>query len=156
MGVVIGIDFGEKRVGTSMSDPEGRVAVAGPVLDGADQRKLVRAIAALVDEEAAETVVIGMPVNMDGSMGESAERVVRFVTRLSDVLDIPVETCDERLTSVQAERTLRYGRGGETRKGGRPGRKRGKARRGEKSDVDRIAAVLILQSFLDRRRRASQ
>ncbi len=149
-GAVIGIDFGGKRVGVALSDPDRKVAFPSAVLDGSDTERLAREIARLVEEREATLVVIGLPKQMDGSIGESAGAVLRFAARLEEVTTVEVKTWDERLSSVEAERTIRYGTGRETRKGEKPPRLR--RRKGKKEDVDRIAAVLILQGWLDRQR----
>ena len=154
MATVIGIDLGDRRVGVAVSDPTGTIALPLPVLDGSDRRALLRAIEKLVREREADRVVLGLPVNMNGSLGERAEIVLAFREELAARIGAPVETWDERLTSVQAERLIRTGEGRETEKGGRPRRRGGKGKpksRKEKERVDRIAAVLILQSWLDRR-----
>ncbi|MBN1826973.1 MAG: Holliday junction resolvase RuvX [Candidatus Eisenbacteria bacterium] len=151
MAVVIGIDLGDRRVGVSVSDPTGTIAFPLPVLDGSDRPALLRAIEDLVKERGAERVVIGLPRNMNGSLGERAEITLAFREELAARIDVPVDTWDERLSSAQAERVIRAGEGRETEKGGRPRRHGGRPRRGqEKGRIDRIAAVLILQSWLDR------
>lgn len=149
MAVVIGVDWGEKRVGVAASDPEGVIAFAVGVIDGADPAAAAAEIARIVGERDAARVVVGLPRNMNGTLGPVAEAALRFRDRLAALLSVPVETWDERLTSALAERTIRDAessdRGGRTRRrGGTP------PKRKEKSRVDRVAAVLILQSWLDR------
>ncbi len=142
-GPLLGIDLGTKRVGISLSDPEGRIALRYGVLDGTDESALLGRLAGIAEEESVCEFVIGHPKNMDGSHGEKAEWVEAFRVKLVARVSLPVHLWDERLTSVQAERTLlasRTGANGRIRK-----------KKGPKSDVDQIAAVLILQSFLDRR-----
>jgi len=152
VAAVLGIDLGDRRVGVAVSDPGGAIAFPLTVLDGSNRSALLRAVEDLVREKEAERVVVGLPRNMNGTLGERAEIVLAFREELAARLDVPVETWDERLTSVQAERVIRTGEGRETEKGGRPRRRGGKKRRPpEKARVDRIAAVLILQSWLDRR-----
>ncbi|MFH1681762.1 MAG: Holliday junction resolvase RuvX [Candidatus Eisenbacteria bacterium] len=156
MGVVLGIDFGEKRVGVAVSDPDGLLAFPLALLDGSEERALLDAIRSLVSERAAERVVVGLPRLLDGSVGEMARRAERFAGLLRDVLPVPVETWDERLTSAQAERVLRVADGREGEKGNRPRRRAAGRRPAEskeaKGRIDRVAAALILQSYLDRRR----
>lgn len=147
-GVVIGIDLGEKRVGVALSDPDRLVATSHDLFDGSDVKKLIRRIAKLAEEQEATQVVLGLPRNMDGSLGERAEVSLRFAARLEKETGLPVDTWDERLSSAEAERTLRYGRGRETRKGEKASRLG--RRRESKGEIDRIAAVIILQGWLDR------
>ena len=104
MATVIGIDLGDRRVGVAVSDPTGTIALPLPVLDGSDRRALLRAIEKLVREREADRVVLGLPVNMNGSLGERAEIVLAFREELAARIGAPVETWDERLTSVQIGR----------------------------------------------------
>lgn len=153
MGVIIGIDFGDKRVGVSACDPEGRVAFPVDVLDGSNRKALIDRIVILVMEREAVKVVLGLPRNMNGSLGERADVTLLFRDDLVARLDVPVELWDERLTSAQAERVIRAGEGRESEKGERSRRRSGRPKtRPDKGRVDRIAAVLILQSYLDRMR----
>jgi putative Holliday junction resolvase len=96
----------------------------------------VRAVAALVRERAAGGVVVGLPRRLDGSVGPQAEKVLAFVESLRASVRVPIEMWDERLTTVEAERILR---------------EQGVKARERKASVDRIAAVLILQGYLDAR-----
>jgi len=152
VAVLIGIDLGERRVGVAVSDPEGLVATPLTVLDGSEEKKLAGEIARLVRETGAAEVVLGLPRNMDGTIGERAEAALRFRRLLEGVIDVPVSMWDERLTSAEAERMIRAGEERTGTQGDRRPRRRGPSRRRkEKSRVDRIAAVLILQTYLDRR-----
>jgi len=158
MGAVLGIDFGKKRVGVAVSDPEGILALPLPVLDGIDEKALLEAIRILAVERGVDRVVVGLPRNLDGTVGEMAKDAARFAKLLEGLLAVPVETWDERLTSAQAERVLRLADGREGEKGETP-RRRARRRRPKETKaasarIDRIAAVLILQSYLDRRRSA--
>lgn len=153
MGAVLGVDWGERRVGVAVSDPGGVVAFPLGVLDGRDPKALAGEIAALVREREAERVVVGLPRNMNGTLGPIAEAALRFRDLLAEAVDVPVETWDERLSSAEAERLIREAEAGEPRRGERRGGRRGGTppKRKEKSRVDRIAAVLILQTWLDHR-----
>ena len=137
MGRVLGVDYGSKRIGLALSDLSGLIARPLAVVDG--EAELFTLLPRLVEEEEVETVVIGLPRNMDGSLGPKAREVLEFKARLEERTDLPVETWDERLTTVQAERALRDG-----------GLSRGK--RGRR--VDKVAAQILLQSYLDRARGA--
>jgi putative Holliday junction resolvase len=133
---VLGLDLGQARIGVSVSDPERRVAVAvGTVRTGPPED--VRAIASLVKEHEVTRVVVGLPLSMSGARGEAAGRAETFAGMLRDALDLPVDLQDERLSTVEAERALASS--------GIRGRDRRRV-------VDRSAATVILQTYLDRTR----
>lgn len=134
----IGIDVGSVRVGVALSDPDGLIAtplqtVPRDVDGGAD----VATIAALVAEHGAVGVVVGLPRTLAGREGPAAEAARVFVAALEPALGVPVELSDERLTTVVATRQLR--------ESGRKGRK-------QRAVVDQVAAVGILQGWLDTHR----
>lgn len=129
----IGIDLGSKRVGVAVSS--GSLATPYEVLARSGDRTRDHArIAALVDEAGAELVVVGLPLSMDGSMGAAAQRAMDEIDQLTAVLDVPVRTWDERLSTVTAERSLM------------DQNLNAQARR---RVVDKVAAAVILQSWLD-------
>jgi putative pre-16S rRNA nuclease len=135
-GPALGLDLGDARIGVAVSDDERRLAVpVGTVRTGAPAD--LRAIAALVTERAATLVVIGHPLLLSGEAGERAHHAERFAEALRSFLEIPVVLQDERLSTVEAERSLR--------EAGASGRERRRA-------VDRSAAAVILQSYLDAQR----
>jgi putative Holliday junction resolvase len=136
---VVAFDLGERRIGVAVSDPTGTIAEGRETLRRSGDALPWKAILAVVEEAAAERVVVGDPIRMDGSVGESARRAREFACELAGRSGANVELQDERLTSVQARRALI-----ETRSGS------GKRPKGGE-DVDRVAAVLILQAWLDRR-----
>jgi putative pre-16S rRNA nuclease len=136
-GRVLGLDLGDARIGVAVSDPERRLAVpVGTVHVGQPPGEL-KAIAALVAEHEVVAVVLGHPRSMSGGSGPRAAHAEAFAEALRAVLSVPVELQDERLTTVEAERTLREA--GVT----------GRARR---EVVDRAAAAVILQAWLDTHR----
>ena len=131
---VLGLDLGSRRIGVAVSS--GTVATPHTVLErAADAPADHAAIAALVDELGAERVVVGLPLSLDGKMGPAARAAADEATALGDVLAVPVETYDERLTTVTADRSLSS-----------LGLK-GFARR---RVVDKVAAAVMLQAWLDR------
>ena len=134
----LGIDFGERRIGLAISDPEGSYALPSETLVRTDDRGALAAIAAIVRREEVTWIVVGEPLRSDGSAGPPAERARRFAARLSALCGLPVETQDETLTSREADHRLRDA-------GVTP------ARRRERRDA--LAAQLLLQEALDRRRR---
>jgi putative Holliday junction resolvase len=139
--VVLGVDLGARRIGLAVSDAEGRVAFPAGVLESRGAARDVAAVAAVVRERGAGSVVVGLPVHMSGRRGPEAEAALRFAAALAKQAGVPVDTLDERWTSREAERALR--------EMGRTSKKRA---RGE---VDAIAATLLLRSFLERRSASS-
>ena len=135
MSRALGLDIGSRRVGVALSDSGGTVATPYEVVDrSGDRRRDHRRIAALVDEAGADVVVVGMPLSLDGSIGPAAQAVRDEIDQLRGVLAVEIVTWDERLSTVQAERSLRAGNV-----------RKAKRRR----VVDQVAATVILQSWLD-------
>jgi putative Holliday junction resolvase len=132
-GRVLGLDLGDARIGVAISDDDRRMAVPlGTIRTGAPAD--VRAIAGLVREHGVTLVVVGHPLLLSGVAGERAHHAERFAAALHGLLEIPVELHDERLSTAEADRALRTA--------GASGRERRRA-------VDRSAATVILQSWLD-------
>lgn len=135
---VLCLDLGSKRIGVAVSDFTGTVASPLTVLHRAKSRTADHdAIARLVRDEEAEAVVIGLPLNMDGSRGPAARSAEEESRRIATVVGVPVHLHDERLTTVTAERALREAN------------MRGEDRR---NVVDKVAAAVLLQSWLDARK----
>ena len=136
LGVRLGIDLGDARVGVARSDPAGLVATpVETVMRGPGD---LQRLAALVEEHEAVEVVLGLPRSLSGGEGPAAAKVREFAGSLADaVRPVPVRLCDERLSTVTAEAVLRDQ--------GRKGRRR-------RAVVDQAAAVVILQSALDTER----
>ncbi len=134
MGRVLGLDLGSKRIGVAISS--GTVATPHAVLERAKDRAADHAaVAAIVADLDAERVVVGMPLSLDGSMGPAAAAAAEEAEALADVLPVPVETYDERLTTVTADRSLStLGLSGQARR----------------RVVDKVAAAVMLQAWLDR------
>lgn len=131
----LALDLGSKRIGIALS--AGTLATPYEVLARSGRRRDDhRRIAEHVAEVEAEVVVVGLPLSLDGSVGHAAERVIAECEQLAEVLDVPVETWDERLSTVTAERSLMEQQ------------MRAQARR---RVVDKVAAAVILQSWLDAR-----
>ena len=134
----LGLDLGERRIGVAVSDAGGVLATPYETVPRmGDRPREHRRLAELVAETGAEVVVVGLPLSLDGSAGPAARHVRREVTALQRALDVPVETYDERLTTVTADRSLRTLE------------VRGARRR---QVVDQVAAAILLQAWLDRRR----
>lgn len=136
---VLGIDFGERRVGIAISDPTGTLASPLPTLKRrAGKRPPLAAMEAIVQEYGVEFLVMGLPLTLSGGESEWTREVRKVGNALARRTGLPIHYMDERFTSVQAERAVRGI--------GLPKRKRE-----EKGRVDAAAAVLILQAWLDRR-----
>lgn len=137
----VGVDLGARRIGVAVSDPNGTLATARQVLQrSGDPARDHRALAEIVAEVEAEVVVVGLPISLDGSKGPAVRAALEEVEAMAKVVGVPVETHDERLTTVSAERSL------STLALKVPARRQ---------VVDMVAAAVILQSWLDRRRHLS-
>jgi len=130
----LGIDFGSKRIGLAISDELGVIAGKFGTIERKGTKTDTGKIAAIVREENVQKIVVGFPRNMDGSAGGSARRVEDFIKALQPLLNIPIETWDERLSTVSAQKILIAG---DVR------------RKKRKKVVDQLAAVIILQNYLD-------
>lgn len=140
MGRAIGVDLGERRIGLAISDVDRSVAVPLGTLERSGARRSDHeTLLARARQEAADTLVVGLPLTMDGEVGTAARRVLSEVDELRRVVgeELEVEVQDERLSTVTADRRM-----AETGAGGRARRRR----------VDESAAAVILQAYLDRLR----
>jgi len=138
MGRILGIDFGRARTGLALSDETQTIASPLQAWERKGQTGLFDYVKGIVAEYAVQQVVVGFPRNMDGSEGEVAEEVKKFKEELANSLRLPVVLWDERLSSVSARRFLKDNKL-RTKK--------------DKKVVDTISAVLILQGYLDSRRK---
>ncbi|MDO5297667.1 MAG: Holliday junction resolvase RuvX [bacterium] len=138
---ILGIDLGGRRVGVALSDPSGLIASALETVDGRDKDYLMAHIRDLVEQHQVGEVVVGRPLNTDGSVGKQAEKYAELAERLAQRLTVPVVFQDERFTTVEAHNTMKSL--------GESGKKR-------RESVDRVAAVLILQTYLDKQNAAKQ
>jgi putative Holliday junction resolvase len=138
---VLGIDFGERRVGLALSDPSATIAQPLPTITRrAGKRPPIAAIVEIIVQNGVERAVVGLPLNLAGEETAWTAEVREFAGKLAERAGIPVDFLDERLTSVQAERAVRS-----------IGLKR--SEREQKGRIDAAAAVLLLQTFLDRQTR---
>lgn len=138
---ILGIDFGERRIGLALSDPTATIAQPLPTLvRRAGKRPPVARIAQLAEENGVAEAVIGLPLTLEGTESDWTREVRSFGEKFAQRSGLPVHFLDERMTSVRAERTVRS-----------LGLKKGQRERKER--VDAAAAVLILQAYLDRRER---
>lgn len=130
----MGIDFGERRIGLAISDPDGKVAVPLATLERRNDRVAVREIAEIARREEVGRLVLGEPVGLDGQRGPNAERVRRFGERLAQASGLPVRLVNESLTTVEAQERLREA---------------GIDPRREPARIDAVAAQILLQEALD-------
>jgi putative Holliday junction resolvase len=136
---VLAIDYGEKRIGLAVSDLLGFTAQGIQTLENLKNReKTLERLAQICKENGVAEAVIGLPVNMNGTLGPKAKEVLELIPELEKTLQIPVKSWDERLTSRQAGRLMIEG---------------GLSREKRKKQSDQMAAILILQSYLESKRR---
>lgn len=126
----LGLDYGKARVGLALGDTASKVAVGKGVLEGLSQNKLIAKIKAVVNLEQIDRVVIGLPLNMQGEPTQMTADVQLFVEKLRNHITVPIQTFDERLTSVMADRLLLDHPTGSGKQ-------------------DQVAAQIILQNYLD-------
>ena len=131
---VLGVDFGNKRVGLALSDETGTVASPLTYVEGGGVAAVSREIVKVCTERQVGKIVVGVPVRLDGTRSEQTDRTLAFIEELERTTKVPVMKWDERLTSVQANRALLEGN----------------VRRSDRKEkIDKIAAQLMLQSYLD-------
>jgi putative pre-16S rRNA nuclease len=133
----LGLDVGDKRIGVALSDETGTLASGLATVARVGPQKDVRTLAELVRLHEAGEVVVGLPRRLDGTIGPQAEKVLALIEALRRTLRVPVVAWDERFTTVAAERALAEA---------------SVSRRRQKELVDKVSAILILQSYLDSRK----
>ena len=135
---LLALDVGSKRIGVAMADPSHSFALPLTVIERASLRADLQAIVDLAERYGARELVVGDPVTLAGERGTAAQQIDRFVAELQRVFSGPIHRVDERMTTAAATKTLIAG-------GVKRARRRGV--------VDKMAAALILETFLARRRR---
>jgi len=135
---IMGIDFGTKRIGVAMSDELLLTAQGSDTIQRKELKGDLSLIKAMVDSNGVSEIIVGLPLNMNGTYSEKTKEAVLFAGELEKVVSVPVKTWDERLTSMQADRAMLEG-------------DMSRAKRRKLSD--RLAAQIILQSYLDSRKR---
>jgi putative Holliday junction resolvase len=131
----VGLDIGTRRIGVALSDSGGTVATPYEVVQRSGDRVRDHGrLAVLVDEAGADVVVVGLPLSLDGTVGPAAREILDEVDQLRAALAAEVVTWDERLSTLEAERSLRV---------------MGVRRSNRRRVVDQVAATVILQSWLD-------
>ena len=135
MNRFLGIDYGTVRIGLALSDPSGILASPLPFLENKSPQQISSALTQLAQTHQVEQLIVGLPRNMDGSYGPSAQKVRDFITLIQPLFTTPIQTIDERLTTAQATKELSSF---------------GLSHRELRKKVDSSSACLILQQFLDR------
>lgn len=130
----LGLDYGDRRIGVALSDELGWTAQALEVIGRTNREEDLERIVRLVEEHRVGEVVVGLPKNMNGTIGPRGEIAMAFAERLRERLDIPVVLWDERLSTVSAERTLVSA---------------DVSRKKRKQVIDKMAAAIILQNYLE-------
>lgn len=131
----LGLDIGDRRVGIAVSDETGTIASPHGVYTRRSPPEDAAHLARLARELGAEAIVVGLPLNMDGTEGDQAKKARELAEAIVQEADLPVHYVDERLTSAEVERAMREG---------------DLSRRARKRRSDALSAVLILQAWLDR------
>lgn len=134
---VLGLDIGQTRVGVAVSDPHGCVASPVTVLDARNPAHMVRLLAELVEDYEIEQLVVGLPITLAGDEGPQAAEVRRVGDDLAAHLGVPLDYHDERNSSAEAKRVMREA---------------GVSERDQRGSLDKVAAAIVLQGWLDARR----
>lgn len=137
--IILCLDVGTKRIGVAKSDALGVAAHALPMIARKSDEQAVRSVLELVKEEQVDRIVVGLPRSLDDSLGPAAEMAQSFAALLKKEVSIPMEFWDERFSSVEAERFLIE--------------KADMSRRKRKSFIDSLAAQIVLQSYMEAKRR---
>lgn len=136
-GRIMGLDVGDKTIGVAVSDLMGLTAQGVKTVKRVGKKKDIEALKEIIKERQVNKIVSGLPKNMNGTLGTQGEKVIKFCELLEEETGIKIEYWDERLSTVAAERTLIQGN---------------VRRENRKGVIDMVAAVIILQGYLDRQR----
>ena len=145
---ILGLDFGERRIGVALSDPGKTLATGVTTLDCRANPGWMEALGDIIREEAVEAIVVGYPVRTDGKSmaGDKTEAVDGFIAKLEQAFKLPIHREDESFTSSMASASLKSRGRGKRKTGKAMARERQRA----KAEIDRVAACYILQDWLDR------
>lgn len=131
---IIGLDVGDRTIGVALSDELGWTAQALEVIHRKNLKEDIGRIREIIDSYKVSQLIVGLPRDMDGKEGKQAKKVLEFVKAVESKIDVPLKTWDERFTTRQAERTLLEGN---------------LSRSKRKKIIDKVAAQVILQGYLD-------
>ncbi len=132
----LGLDVGDKTIGVALSDELGWTAQALEVIRRKNLEEDIKRIKEIIDDYKVEQLIVGLPKDMHGKEGRQAKKVLEFIKAVQSKIDVPLRTWDERYTTQQAERTLLEGN---------------LSRAKRKKIIDKVAAQVILQGYLDSR-----
>ena len=135
---ILAIDYGQKRIGLAVSDPLGLTAQGIDTILNLNKKQVMSALLKICNDQKVSEVVIGLPVNMNGGLGPKATEIMNLIPVMEKELNLPIRTWDERLTSRAAGRLMI---------------EQGLSRKRQKEGSDRLAATMILQMFLESRRK---
>lgn len=133
----LGLDIGSARIGVAVSDPEGRVASPIAVFDARDPVRAFRSLQEIVEDYEIERLVVGLPLSLSGEEGPQAAEVRTIAEKIAGDLDVPLEYQDERHSSTEARRAMRSA---------------GLSDKEQRGSLDKVAAAIVLQGWLDARR----
>ena len=134
---ILGIDYGTKRIGLAISDPSEIMAQPLATIDHKDDNGSIKIIADVIEEYSVGLVVVGLPISMSGEIGLQAQSVIEFINEFKRQNPVPVETWDERLSTSMAQKALLDAKTKKSKK---------------KGIIDKVAAAIILQGYLDSKR----
>lgn len=135
---ILAVDYGDRRIGLAISDPTETMPLALPVYERMENGHDSERLAQIARDHGAEQIVVGFPLNMNGTVGPRAEAVLEFVEELRQCVDVPVTVWDERLSTEEAKGRLRGVK---------------MARDKKRNHLNTVSAQVILESFLENRRR---
>src|SRR5579864_4304411 len=130
---ILAIDYGRRRIGLAISDELGITAVPVATLERKNRQEDIRRLREITRKYQITLIIVGSPLHLAGHAGEMAKEASRFASRITKELGLPVEMRDERLTSWEAEQTLKENSG----------------RKSKKTHLDSVAAAILLRGFLD-------
>ena len=133
---ILGVDIGERRIGLALSDPLGITAQGLKTIQIENPEEVYDKLMQIIKEKKVEKIVFGLPRNMNGTLGPQAEKVQKYALNFNSISQLPVDFEDERLSTVSAEKVLLLAN---------------QSRAKRKKAIDRLSAVIILQSYLDRK-----
>ena len=134
MGRTLALDFGDKRIGVALSDPTGLLGSPLTTITRSNLRKDLETIVGMAAKHEVESIVVGLPVSLNGTIGPQGQKTLDFCDVLKETSPVPIHMCNEQYTSAEAERRIRES-------GGEPSKDRAR--------VDAVAAAIILQEWLD-------
>lgn len=131
---ILGLDIGDRTIGVAVSDPLGYTAQGITTIRRTSEKSDIDELKRLCNEYNVDTIVSGLPKNMNGTLGPQSEKVLEFCDKIKEIIDVPIKMWDERLTTVAAQRAMLEA---------------DMSRNKRKKIVDKIAATYILQGYLD-------